>query len=416
LFADSLVCVDLKTGVRKWHFQVVHHPMWDYDLSSAPLLADITVNGRAIKAVALPSKESFLYVFDRVTGQPVWPIEERPVPQGDVPGEWYAPTQPFPTKPPAYARQAITSDDLIDFTPALRAEALEAVKMYRMGPMFLPPVLSKIGGPLAALTIGTLGGGTNWPGASYDPETHTVFAQAANAGVSPLGLVEPPAGFSDLRYLAGQAGREFRINDGPGFGSAADAPKISEAQARLATVTGKAPAPPTAPAGPSAGGTAPPAAGGGGGLTIQGLTLVKPPYGVLSAINLDRGELVWQVPHGDTPDAVRNHPALKGLSVPKTGQQGSVGLTVTKTLVILGDPQVTTTPEHPRGAMLRAYDKATGKQVGAVWMPAPQSGSPMTYSVDGKQFIVVAISGGSYSGEYVAFSLPASETRTNQGG
>jgi len=337
------------------------------------------------------------------------------VPQGDVPGEWYSPTQPFPTRPPAYARQAITPDELIDFTPALRAEALQAVKMYRMGPMFLPPVLSKVGGPLAALTIGTLGGGTNWPGASYDPETHTVFAQAANAGVSALGLVEPPPGYSDMRYLAGQAGREFRINDGPGFGSAADAPKISEAQARLAAVTGKAPAQPAAPAAPAAGRAAPPA-GGGGGLTIQGLSLVKPPYGVLSAINLDRGELVWQVPHGDTPDAVRNHPALKGLNIPKTGQQGSVGLTVTKTLVILGDPQVTTTPEHPRGAMLRAYDKATGKQVGAVWMPAPQSGSPMTYSVDGKQFIVVAISGGSYSGEYVAFSLPAGETRTNQGG
>ena len=138
LFGDSLVCVDLKTGQRKWHFQVVHHPIWDYDMSSAPLLADITVNGRAIKAVALPSKEAFLYVFDRVTGQPVWPIEERPVPQSDVPGEKTSPTQPFPTKPPAYARQAVTVDELIDFTPALRAEALEAVKRYRMGPMFLP--------------------------------------------------------------------------------------------------------------------------------------------------------------------------------------------------------------------------------------------------------------------------------------
>src|ERR1700736_2521745 len=138
LFGDSLVCVDLKTGQRKWHYQIVHHPIWDYDLSSAPILADITVNGKAIKAVALPSKEAFLYVFDRVTGQPVWPIEERPVPKGDVPGEWYSPTQPFPTKPPAYARQAITADELIDFTPAMRAEALEAVKMYRMGPMFLP--------------------------------------------------------------------------------------------------------------------------------------------------------------------------------------------------------------------------------------------------------------------------------------
>jgi quinoprotein glucose dehydrogenase len=405
LFGDTLVCVDLKTGQRKWHFQVAHHPIWDYDLSSAPILADITVNGRTIKAVALPSKEAFLYVFDRVTGQPVWPIEERPVPQSDVPGEKTSPTQPFPTKPPAYARQAVTVDELIDYTPALRAEALEAVKMYKMGPMFLPAVVSKVGGPLAAITIGTLGGGTNWPGASYDPETHTVYAQAANAGVSPLGLVEPPKGFSDIRYVAGVAGREFRINEGPGFGSAADAPKVSASAARLAQLGVAQPAP----------GATPPA-GGGNGLLIQGLTLVKPPYGVLSALNLDRGDLVWQVPHGDTPDAVRNHPALKGLTIPKTGQQGSVGLMVTKTLVILGDPQVTTTPEHPRGAMLRAYDKKTGAQVGALWMPAPQSGSPMTYTAGGKQFIIVAISGGSYSGEYLAFSLPADAARTNQGG
>jgi len=271
-----------------------------------------------------------------------------------------------------------------------------------MGPMFLPAVVSKVGGPLASLTIGTLGGGTNWPGASYDPDTHTVYAQAANAGVSPLGLVEPPPGFSDIRYVAGVAGREFRINESPGFGSAADAPKVSSSQARLAAI-GAAPA-------------ATPPAGGGGGVTVQGLSLVKPPYGVLSAINLDRGDLIWQVPHGDTPDVVRNHPALKGANIPKTGQQGSVGLVVTKTLVILGDPQVTTTAEHPRGAMLRAYDKATGKEVGAVWMPAPQSGSPMTYAVDGRQYIVVAVSGGNYSGEYLAFSLPAVDTRTTDRG
>src|SRR3984957_18238335 len=372
LYGESLVCVDLKTGKRKWHFQIVHHPIWDYDLSSAPILADINVDGKAIKAVALPSKQAFLYVFDRVTGVPVWPIEERPVPKGDVPGEWYSPTQPFPTKPPAYARQAITPDELIDFTPELHAKALEVVKMYKLGPMFLNPVVSKVGGPLAALTIGTLGGGRNWPGATNDPETHTVYAQAANAGVSPLGLVEPPAGFSDIRYLAGVAGREFRVNEGPGVGTGADGPKTSETQAKLAAILGKPKgAPMEAPA-------------GGGGLTIDGLTLVKPPYGVLSAINLDRGELVWQVPHGDTPDVVRNHPALKGLTIAKTGQQGSVGLTVTKTLVILGDPQITTTPEHPRGAMLRAYDKTTGTQVGAVWMPAPQSGSPMTYMVGGR--------------------------------
>ncbi len=164
-----------------------------------------------------------------------------------MPGEWYSPTQPFPTKPPAYARQAITVDELIDFTPELRAKALEVVKKYRMGPMFLPPVVSKVDGPIAALTIGTLGGGTNWPGASYDPETHTVYAQAANAGVSPLGLVEPPPGFSDIRYLAGVAGRPFRVNEGPGFGSGADAPKISETQAKLDAIVGKPAAAATPP-------------------------------------------------------------------------------------------------------------------------------------------------------------------------
>ena len=422
LFADTLVCVDLKTGIRKWHFQVAHHPIWDYDLSSAPLLADITVNGRAIKAVALPSKEAFLYVFDRITGQPVWPIEERPVPQSDVPGEKTSPTQPFPTKPPAYARQAVTVDELINFTPEMRAEALEKVKMYRMGPMFLPAVVSKVGGPLQAITIGTLGGGTNWPGASYDPETHTVFAQAANAGVSLLGLVEPPPGFSDIRYVAGIAGQPFRVNEGPGFGSGADAPELSQTQKKLNDILAKQGQPPAptgrgaapAVAAPTGGAAAPAAAAPPQGLNVQGLTVVKPPYGVVSAINLDRGDLVWQVPHGDTPDQVRNHPALRGLNIPKTGQQGSVGLMVTKTLVVLGDPAVTTTPEHPRGAMLRAYDKQTGNQVGAVFMPAPQSGSPMTYSVDGRQYIIVAVSGGAYSGEYLAFSLPASEARTQQ--
>ena len=144
------------------------------------------------------------------------------------------------------------------------------------------------------------------------------------------------------------------------------------------------------------------------GLTVQGLPIYKPPYGVLSAINLDRGEITWQVPAGDTPDNVRNHPALRGLNIPKTGQAGvsGVGLMVTKTVVVMGDPQITTTPEHPRGAMLRAYDKTNGREVGAVWMPAPQSGSPMTYMLNGKQYIVIAVSGGNYSGELLAFRLP----------
>ena len=400
LFGESLVCVDLKTGQRKWHFQIVHHPIWDYDLSSAPILAEINVDGRAIKAVALPSKESFLYVFDRVSGKSVWPIEERPVPKGDVPGEWYSPTQPFPTKPPAYARQAVTVDELIDFTPALRAQALQVVESFKMGPMFNPPALSKIGGPLGALTLGTTGGGTNWPGAGYDPETHTVYAQAANSQIVPIGLIEPPAGFSDITYVLGTAGQPFRVSEGPGFGSAADFPQPQRG-ARGARGTAPAAAPAPAPA--AAAQAEAPAVR----TTVQGLPLMKPPYGVLSAINLDKGTLAWQVPHGDTPDTVRNNAALRGLNIPKTGQGASVGLMVTKTLVVLGDPQVTTTPEHPRGAMLRAYDKVSGKEAGTVLMPAPQSGSPMTYSVNGTQYIVVAVSGGNYSGEYIAYRLPA---------
>jgi quinoprotein glucose dehydrogenase len=386
LYGESLVCVDLKTGKRKWHFQIVHHPIWDYDLSSAPILADINVDGRAIKAVALPSKEAFLYVFDRVTGKPVWPIEERPVPQSDVPGEKTSPTQPFPTKPPAYARNYLKiPDDLIDFTPEMRAQARDNLARYKTGPMFLPPIVGDPKGFLAAINLGNASGGTNWPGAGYDPETHIVYAQANQSAVTPISLRTPPQGFSDIRYVMGRNDTEFVVSEGPGFGSAADAPQ------RLR----RAPAANAAPPYP--------------GLNVQGLSLVKPPYAVISAINLDRGDLQWQMPYGETPDVVRNHPALKGMNIPNTGQPGSVGLVVTKTLVVLGDSQVTTTPEHPRGAMLRAYDKATGKQVGAVLMPAPQSGSPMTYMVDGRQYILVAVSGGNYSGEYIAYALPQEE-------
>jgi quinoprotein glucose dehydrogenase len=411
LFGDSLVCVDLKTGQRKWHFQIVHHPIWDLDMPAAPLLADIVVNGRPIKAVAQATKQGLLYVFDRVTGQPVWPIEERPVPQTDVPGEKTAPTQPFPTKPPAYSRNGVLEGDLIDFTPELKAAGLEAAKRYRLGPVFLPPLVSKAEGPIAALTAGTLSGGVNWPGSAYDPELHTFFTHACNACIAPLGLVAPPKDFSDLDYVMGTAGATFRPIVGGGEGEAADAPR----PARPATPP-PAPTPPPAAAGGAGGrGGAAPPAGGGFGATVQGLSIVKPPYGVVVAINLDKGELTWSTPHGDTPDAVRNHPALRGMNIPKTGQSGNVGVVVTKTLVVVGDPSVTTTPEHPRGAMLRAYDKASGKEVGAVWLPAPQSGSPMTYQVDGKQYIVVAVSGGNYSGEYIAFALPQSATRSTAG-
>jgi glucose dehydrogenase len=390
LYAESLVAVDLKTGVRKWHFQFVHHPLWNWDMTSAPILADINVNGRPVKAVAVGSKQGWLYVFDRVTGQPLWPIEERPVPQSDVPGEKTAATQPHPPDKLQYARNYMkVPEDVIDFTPELRAKAMEALKRYKVIPSaFSPPVLGDANGILGTIISGTA---TNWPGGAYDPETHTAFMPAGNTpGVRTL--VSPPGEFSDIRYVAGIAGRPFREILGPGDCCAADAPQTAE-RARQARNPGSGPAPAAFP---------------GGIPLVDGLPIVKPPYGLLAAIDLDKGEVKWQTPHGDTPDAVRNNAALKGLGIPKTGQAqtSGVGPMVTKTLVILGDPISTSMPDRPRGAMLRAYDKATGQQVGAVLMPAQQSGNPMTYMVDGKQYIVVAVSGGSYSGEYLAFRLP----------
>ncbi|PYR56313.1 MAG: quinoprotein glucose dehydrogenase [Acidobacteria bacterium] len=424
LFGESLVCVDLKTGQRKWHFQFVHHAIWDHDMSSAPILMDITVAGKPIKAVAVPSKQAFLYVFDRVTGQPVWPIEERPVPQSDVPGEKTAKTQPIPTKPPPYARTYVkVPDDLIDFTPEMRTLALEILKHYRVEQSPYVPYIVGNSEIVGALNIGNTNGGTNWPGAGADPETHVVYAPASNAALTTGSLRTPPEGFSDIRYVSGREGTTFVPAEGPGYGSAADYIELS-GEARAGRGGGRGGRGGAAGEGRGAETTTPPAAGAAGGrgaggfslgTGVQGLSILKPPYGVLSAINLDRGELMWQVPHGDTPDNIRNHQALQGKTIPKTGQSGAVGLVVTKTLVIMGDPQVTTTPDHPRGAMLRAYDKNTGAQVGAVWMPAQQSGSPMTYMLNGRQYIVVAVSGGNYSGEYIGFALPSEAITTSNG-
>ena len=400
LFAESLVAVDLKTGQRKWHFQFVHHPIWNFDMSSAPILADVTVDGKPRKVVAVPSKQAWLYVFDRITGEPIWPIVEKPVPQSTVPGEKSSPTQPHPPESLRYARNWFKlPDDLIDFTPQLRAEAAERAKRFTWAETpFNPSILGNVNGMLGAVIVGTA---TNWPGGGYDPENHIVFAPAGN-GPGVRTVVAPPAGFSDITYVSGIAGQPFREVIGPGDCCAADAPQTAAraAEARAAAAAPAAAAPAAAPA-------------VNVGLTVQGLPMIKPPYGLLAAINLDRGAVMWQTPHGDTPDNIRNHPVLKGVTIPKTGQAGTsgVGLLVTKTLVIMGDPQITAPPGRTRGAMLRAYDKMTGQQVGEVWMPAPQSGSPMTYRVDGRQYIVVAISGGPYSGEYLAFSLP-DEART----
>lgn len=324
------------------------------------------------------------------------------MPASDVPGEKAAPTQPIPTRPAPFSRTFISTNDVIDFTPELRQKGLDNLKRYRWEQSpYVPYILGNVNGKLGTINIGNTGGGVNWPGASFDPETSIVYLQAANAGVTTGSLRKPPAGFSDIDYVSGVEGTPFRVLEGPGFGSAAEAPALSTSEQRLRQLGIVSEAQGAAPV------TIPP-------LGPEGLSIVKPPYGLLAAIDLKKGELMWQVPHGDTPDVVRNHPLLKGLNIPKTGQQGSVGLLVTKTLVVLGDPQVTAPPGRGRGAMLRAYDKQSGAEVGAVLMPAQQSGSPMTYSIDGRQYIVVAVSGGNYSGEYLSFALPQELLRTSQ--
>jgi len=352
LFGESVVALDLKTGQRKWHYQLVHHGIWDFDIPCAPMLIDISINGRTVKAVAQPTKQGLLYTFDRVTGQPIWPIQEKPVPKGDVPGEWYSPTQPMPTKPPAYGIAGVPSlDDLIDFTPELRAEALKVVSKYKIGPIFTPIVVSKPEGPFGTiLTTGV----TNWPGGSYDPETHILYVHASTGMVS-NGLVPGDPARTEFAWVGGNA-----------------AP------------AGEAPA-----------------------LRVQGMPLVKPPWGSIVAIDMNKGEILWKIANAETPDNVRNSPALKGLNIPRTGRaSNTIGLLVTRTLMIAGEPGTFTLPDGREGAMLRAYDKATGQERGAVYMPTGQTGTPMTYLLNGKQYIVVAISSANYPAELVAYRLP----------
>jgi quinoprotein glucose dehydrogenase len=402
LFAESIVAVDLRTGQRKWHFQQVHHPLWDHDNSSASLLIDTNINGQPRKLLAQPSKQGYLYVFDRITGQPIWPIPETPVPQTDMPTEKTAPTQPIPSNPPPYARTFIRPDDLIDFTPALRAQALKNLEKFRWEQSpYVPPV-----GPnspkLGAINIGNTGGGVNWPGSGFDVETGIFYTQAGMTNVTAAKYYEEE--FNEVspahqEKLSPRGGRLPRWEAEPNYGL------------RGTNQPGGAPPPPPNPAAAAAA-AANPVVQGRQALVegLDGLAIVKPPYGVISAIDLSNGpKLLFQVPHGDTPDAVRNHPLLRGLNVPKTGQPGSVGIMVTKTVAVAGDPAVTAPPGRARGAMLRAYNKQTGAQVGEVLMPAAISGSPMTYMVGGRQYIIVGVSGGNYTGEYIAFALPQSE-------
>jgi quinoprotein glucose dehydrogenase len=352
LFGDTLVCVDAATGKRIWHFQVTHHDLWDYDLPTAPILADITVEGRPIKAVVQLTKQGFAFVFDRVTGKPVWPIEERPVPPSNVPGERAAPTQPFPTKPPAFDQQGIGIDDLIDFTPELRAEAEAIVAEYHIGPLYTPPVVRGTGPgqKKALLMVPAWVGGANWNGGAFDPETGRLYVPSVSA-VTVVAVAPGNPRTTDLRYLNNLERPEREI------------------------------------------------------LGPRGLPLLKPPYGRLTAIDLHRGDILWTVPNGDGP---RNHPALKALNLPPLGQPGRAAPLLTKTLLFLaeGDPINLATPPGGGGRAFRAYDKATGAVLWETQLPAGTTGAPMTYQFEGKQYVAVAIGADKYPGELVVLALP----------
>jgi quinoprotein glucose dehydrogenase len=375
LFADSIVALDVKTGRRTWHYQTAHHDVWDWDIPCAPMLFDLRINGRTVKALAQPTKSAFLFVLNRETGDPIWPIEERPVPQSDVPKEKSSPTQPVPTRPAPFDRQGVSENDLIDLTPELKAEALEVVKRYKMGPIFTPPVVSSLDGPLATLQLPADVGGANWPGGSMDPENNHLYIHSHTA-VFVNGLVPGNPAQTDMAYVAGQARAA-----GPG-------PRAGGAGA-----SGRA----GAPAG----------ARGRGGATVQGLPLIKPPYDRITAYDMNSGDIVWQKTHSSTPDDIKNHPALKGLNLPRLGQPGRtfIGVLTTKNLVVAGEGGVHTNDAGKRVALLRAYDKRTGEDVGAVEMPAKQTGSPMSYQINGKQYIVLAVSGND-GAELLAYALP----------
>ena len=351
LFAESLVCLDARTGERIWHFQAVHHGLWDYDFASTPNLVDITVDGHTIKAVAIASKQAFTYVFDRATGEPVWPIEERPVPQSTVPGERTSPTQPFPTKPPAFDQQGVTVDDLIDFTPELRAEALEILEQYDYGPIFTPPTLmdERPGGKQGLLQMPGTAGGANWPGAGFDPERGILYVHSAHTQVV-IGIVRPEHPDADAALVR----KAYRYVQGP-----------------------------------------------------QGLPLFKPPYSRLVAIDLNQGEILWTIPVGDGP---RDHPAIRHLDLPPLGQAGRAAPLVTKTLLFQAEGG-SAGPVIPLwggagGNMFRAHDKATGDVVAEIELPGQVTAAPMTYMAGGRQYIVVTLGASGGPSEYVALALP----------
>ena len=351
LFGTSIVALDVETGERRWHFQTVHHDIWNYDNPTAPNLVDITVDGKKIKALVQTTKQSWAYVLDRETGEPVWPIEERPVPQSLIPGEQTSPTQPFVTRPAAYEQQGVTEDDLIDFTPELRAEAVKAIADYQMGPLFLPPIhRDNEQGFKGAMNCPGGNGGTNIPGgAAVDPETGILYvASIRSCGAFSLmpGVEQTNPGFQ----LTGKTVSEY-------------------------------------------------VSGGRGPGRVRGLPLLKPPYGRITAIDLNTGDHLWWIPNGDAPDYIAKHPDLQGLEIPNPGQGTHATKLVTKTLLMYGEG---------RGAPGRfhAHDKTTGERIGTVDIPSSTNTAPMTYMHEGKQYVVLSIGGRTHEGSHVALALP----------
>ncbi len=354
LYANSLVCVDAETGERVWHFQMVHHDLWDYDNNVAPILMDLEVEGRpgVTRAVVQLTKQAMAYTFDRVTGEPIWPIVERQVPGSDTPGEWISPTQPFPTKPAPFDRHGITEDDLIDFTAELRAEALAIAEPYILGEIFTPPSVRGDGPEDTRGTLQLPGsvGGAEWGGAGFDPETGMLYVPSVT-GAFAADLTPGNPDRMNVRYTRGT--RAF-------------------------------------PNGP------------------RGLPLTRPPYGRITAIDMKTGEHVWMVPNGDGP---RNHPAIAHLDLPPLGQPGRSMTLLTKTLLFVseGDPIMVRTPPGAgpdAGRRLRAYDKETGAVVWETEFPAGTNGSPITYLHEGRQYIVVPIGSLDHPGEWIALALP----------
>ncbi len=357
LFSETIIAVDVETGARVWHFQAVHHGLWDYDFPTHSNLVDLTVDGRDIKALVQVSKQGFVYTFDRVTGESVWPIEERPVPTDtNMPGEWVSPTQPFPTKPAPFEYQGVTIDDLVDFTPEIRAMAIEAVKPFRLGPLFTPTSRPVEGGWQGTLMRPPDGGAATWAGAAVDPQTGMLYVPSRNNAVV-ISLYEPdPALGATVAYTHG-------------------APEVDFLQGRGL--------------GPSR----------SGALMPQGLPLLKPPYSRMTAIDMNTGEHEWMVPLGDGA-RYRNHPLLRDLDLPPLGGDGVGGPVLTKTLVV----SALSAGGSDGGPRLVARSKDTGQELGSVNLPTGAIGTPMTYLADGKQYIALAIGG--RPPEIVAFALP----------